>query len=126
MLDDLACHLSSNTRWMIGGHHVLEEVARHRNETLGFGLSVQTLASLHGQHHADVFICQRRAFNVFKGFAKHCLVLLIIRKQDKVCDGVECQLIDEAGRMRQAPRPLKIARFATVVKLIVFEMAAIT
>ena len=46
-----------NTKWTISGHHVLEDAATHRHETLSLDLSVQTLAGLHGQHHEDVFLC---------------------------------------------------------------------
>ena len=35
---------------MIGGHHLLEEEVSLRHETLGFVLSVRTLAGLSGQH----------------------------------------------------------------------------
>ena len=40
----MACLLSDNTRWMIGGHHVLVVVANRRDGTSGFVLSVLTLA----------------------------------------------------------------------------------
>ena len=71
-----------------GGHHVLEEVTSVRHEPLSCVLSVRTLEGLHGQHNVHVFLCRRRTANNFKGFSKHSLVLLILRKHDKVCDGV--------------------------------------
>ena len=73
---------------MIGGRHVLEEVASRRHETVSFVLSVRIVAGLQGQHNAHVFLCRRRAARIFKGFSKYSLVLLVIRKHDKVCDGV--------------------------------------
>jgi len=42
----VAGNLFSNTKWMIGGHHLLEEVVRRRREMLGSGLSVQALAGI--------------------------------------------------------------------------------
>ena len=36
---------------MIGGRHVLEEVATCRHETLSLDVTVRTLAGLGGQHH---------------------------------------------------------------------------
>ena len=42
----MARDLFINTRWMIGGHHVLEEVASCRRETVTFVLSVQVLGGL--------------------------------------------------------------------------------
>ena len=42
----IAGNLFSNTRWMTGGHHVLERVASLRREMLGSVLSVQALAGL--------------------------------------------------------------------------------
>ena len=39
----VACLLSNNTRWMVGGHHVLVVVANRRDGTSGFVLSVWTL-----------------------------------------------------------------------------------
>ena len=41
-----AGNLFSITRWMTGGHHVLERVASLRREMLGSVLSVQALAGL--------------------------------------------------------------------------------
>ena len=38
-----------------GGHHMLEVVSRHCNETPGSVLSVRTLAGFWGQYYADVF-----------------------------------------------------------------------
>ena len=55
------------TWWMIGGYHALEEVASGCDETLGFVLGVRTLAGLHGQHNAHVFLCLKRVASVFKG-----------------------------------------------------------
>ena len=52
----LSGNLSSNTRWMIAGRHVLEEVASRCLETPSLVLSVRTLAGSQGQH-----ICRRRA-----------------------------------------------------------------
>ena len=49
-VERLANNLSSEARWMTGGHHVLGVVASRRHETLTFSLSVQALTSLHGQH----------------------------------------------------------------------------
>ena len=43
----------SNTRWMMGGHHVFEEVATHIRETPELVLSVRTREGLCGQHDAD-------------------------------------------------------------------------
>ena len=42
----IAGNLFSNTRWMTGGHHLLERVASLRREMLGSDLSVQALAGL--------------------------------------------------------------------------------
>ena len=83
-----ARRLSSNTRLMVGGHHVFEEVASRRPETLSFVLIVRALAGLHGQHNAPVFLRRRRAAKIFRCFSKHGLVLLIILKHDRVGDGV--------------------------------------
>ena len=58
---------------MTGGHQYLEEVATLRNETLGFALTVRTLASLNGQHNAHVFLCQTGAANDFKVLSKQSL-----------------------------------------------------
>ena len=91
---------------MIGGHHVLDEVARHRNETTSLVFSVQALTGLRGQHNAGVPLCQSRAANVFKAFSKRRLVLLILRKQDNVCDDVflEQRVPIDRGRRTDAPR----------------------
>ena len=109
----------SNTRWMIGSHHVLDEVASQRHEILHSVLSLQTLTGLQGQRNAGVFLCRRRAPKISEGLSKHGLGLLIIRKQEKVCNGAflkkERQWIDETERMHQAPTLLKLARLATQV-----------
>ena len=70
---------------MTGGHHVLEVVASRRHETLSFVLSVRTLEALHCQHNTLVFLCKKRAAKLFTGFSKHNLILLLIRKHDRVC-----------------------------------------
>ena len=54
-------------------HTPLEEVASCHRETLDFVLSVQTLAGLHGQHNADLFLCRKRAATVFKASRKMAL-----------------------------------------------------
>ena len=51
---------------MIGGHHVLEEVATLRHDLLGFVLSVWTLAGRYGQHSADMFLCPKRSVKVLQ------------------------------------------------------------
>ena len=51
-------------------------------------LECQTLTGLRGQYNAHVFLCKRRAAKIFKSFSMHRLVLLEIRKHDKVCDEV--------------------------------------
>ena len=61
VLNDLASRLSSNTRWMIAGRHVLEEVASRCLETPSSVLRVRTMAGSQGQHKAHVFLCRRRA-----------------------------------------------------------------
>ena len=97
---------------MTGGNHVLEEEASRRHETLGFVLSVRTVEALHRQHKTYVFLCRTRAAKIFKSFTQQSLVLLVTRKYDKVCEEVlleQCMPIDRAGRMRQAPKLLKIA-----------------
>ena len=50
-----ASRLSCNTRWNMGGHHVLEHATSYRHETLSLDVSVRTLAGLHGQHNEAVF-----------------------------------------------------------------------
>ena len=40
----VACLLSDNTRWMVGGHHVLVVVANRRVGRYGFVLSVWIIA----------------------------------------------------------------------------------
>ena len=47
-------------KWL-GGHHVLEEVASCRHDTLDFVLSVRTLEALHRQHNTLVFLSRRRS-----------------------------------------------------------------
>ena len=49
---------ASNTRLTEGGHHVLEEEAFHRHETLSFVLSVRTLVGLQGQQNAHAPLCR--------------------------------------------------------------------
>ena len=85
VLDDLAGRLSSRTRRMKGGNHVL--VASRRHETLGFVLSVRT-RGLHGQQNSHVFLSKKTAASVFMDFRRHSFVLLIFPKYDKVCDDV--------------------------------------
>ena len=77
---------------MTGGH-----VASRRHETLDFVLSVRTLEAHHRQHNMLVFLCLRTAVKIFKSLSMHSLVLLVIRKHDKVCDEVsleQCVPID--------------------------------
>ena len=62
--DDFFSQLYSNTRRMTGGHHVLEEVASCRRDTLDFVLSVRTLEALHRQHNTLVFLSRRRAAKI--------------------------------------------------------------
>ena len=58
--------LVRNTRWMIGGHNVLESVASRRREMLGSVLSVRTsLASMANtmlglERIEDARVCQHR------------------------------------------------------------------
>ena len=117
-----ASDLTSNTRWMIGGLLPLE--------TLTFVLRVQTLEGLHDQQNAHVFLCRMTAAEIFKGFSKDSLVLLIIRKPDKLCGRVFLEKrvpIDRLSR-RQAPsaNAIEIMRFATPVMLITVKMELFT
>ena len=81
---------------MIGGHHVLEEVAIASRETLSFVVSPPS--RLHGQSQRARVSAKGEQPSFSKGFSEHSLVLLGIGKHDKVCDGVsqegECQLTD--------------------------------
>ena len=49
---------------------------------------VWTLAGFRGQNNTHVFLCRRRAANIFKGFSQHSLVFQKIGKHDNVRDGV--------------------------------------
>ena len=67
------------------------------------------------------FSFEGRAAKIFKSLSMQSLVLLQVLKHDKVCDEVPlsnmCQSIDKAGRMRQAPTTLKIARGSEIRRI---------
>ena len=77
-------------------------------------------------NNAHVFLCRMRAAEIFKGFSKDSLVLLMFRKPDNLCGRVVLErriLIDRHSR-RQAPsaNAIEITRFATPVMLVTVKM----
>ena len=70
---------------MVGGHHVREEVAKHRNETpslVAFRPSRVSMPTPCGR-----VSLQKQSGRDFKGFSEHSLVLLKVAKLEKLCDG---------------------------------------
>ena len=71
--------------------------------------SVPVLEGIRGQQNVNVPPCRRRVDKIVRGFSKGSLILLIIRKQDNVCDkgssSDEYQSTDVAEGIRQAPTP---------------------
>ena len=104
-----ASHLASNTKWMIGGlggHHVLEEVANRRHETLGFVLSVRTLAEPPWPTQGACFSLPKESSKDFNRVSRSTTKCVTGSSSSN-----ECQSTDKAERMRQAPTPLKIASY---------------
>ena len=66
---------------------------------------------------------------MFEGISKHSLVLMVILKHDKVCDGVfleQSMPIDRrSSSRRQAPTPVENCEICTHILLIMVKIAAI-
>ena len=103
-----ASHLSSNPRWMTGGHHVLEEVASHRHETLRLCLecsdprgppwphTMRMCFSAEGERPRFSRVSRRIASSSWQfGSTTKCVTVS--------SSSNECHLTDEAKRMHQAP-----------------------
>ena len=94
------------TRWMIRGHHMLEDVARNCNETSGSVLNVRTHAGFSGQHtmRACFSLRRMRAPKISEGLSKHSPVRGM-GKHGEVCDGVflEVRNPSDRGGTRKAP-----------------------